>query len=294
MTNQIANIKRNIFFVLLLLLFSGCGHAPSTNDHADAVFKDSIYLHQIDSLNRLLFQKDTLIIDMFMLLVDIQESLNDIQLKKISFLRSFTVFDESKTDSIKKEFKKHINETKSLLKRNKDKVATLQLLIEKNNIEIQELSNAIMKFEQEINARNRRIANLEQQLKNNELKISELEEIVASLYEEFEGMGNAIIQQEKQLNTAWYCVADRKILINSALISKKGKVLSIDASLAEKIDIRMQKEIPVNSKRATILTAHPANSYQFVKDKNQIEKIVILNPSEFWSISKYCVVQIKN
>lgn len=287
-----------VFCAIFVILIMGCGDAPKSDTRADndhiAHNDDSLYLHQIDSLNMLVMKKDTLISDIFTLLIDIQQEASDIQHKKITFLHSFNILDEEDLTSIKNEFSVYIKEIKSLLRSNRNKINALQSLIGKNNLEIQQLSSAIAELEQELNARNREIADLEKKIANNELKISELEDIVASLYAEFTGMDSTIKQQEEQLNTAWYCVADRKVLLNSALISKKGRVLSIDASLAQRMDIRTDKEIVVNAKKATILTSHPIDSYTLVENNGMVEKVVILNPTEFWSISRYCVVQVRN
>lgn len=286
------------FCAFLLMLLMGCGNAPENGDslvNKHVVYSnDSLYLHQIDSLNALVLRKDTLISDVFTLLIDIQEEVSEIQNKKIIFLHSFNILSDDDLEFARNEFSQYITEIKTLLRSNKNKINTLQKLVKKNNLEIKQLSSAIIGFEQELNARNKEIADLEKKISNNELKISELEDIVASLYAEFTGMDHTIKQQEEQLNTVWYCVADRKVLLNSALISKKGRVLSIDASLAQRMDIRTDKEILVNAKKATILTTHPIDSYTLVENNGMVEKVVILNSSEFWSISRYCVVQIRN
>jgi len=42
-----------------------------------------------------------------------------------------------------------------------------------------------------------------------------------------------------------------------------------------------------------LVTEHPAGSYELVRqDEDQIASIAILNPDEFWKISKYAVVEL--
>jgi hypothetical protein len=49
----------------------------------------------------------------------------------------------------------------------------------------------------------------------------------------------------------------------------------------------------VSSKKAKLISEHPANSYQFIRDKNnKIESLEIKDPALFWKISKYAVVEI--
>jgi hypothetical protein len=59
------------------------------------------------------------------------------------------------------------------------------------------------------------------------------------------------------------------------------------------IDITVTKSIPVNSKSAKLISEHPANSYQFIRDKDKkIVSIEITDPAQFWKISKYAVVEL--
>jgi hypothetical protein len=47
------------------------------------------------------------------------------------------------------------------------------------------------------------------------------------------------------------------------------------------------------SKRAELLTTHPAGSYELVKDAKGQLTLKITNPTEFWSVSRYLVIQVK-
>ena len=283
--------------IIFLLSFIACNRQQPVVDDSSithAVNQDSIYLSRIDSIQQVVASRDTLIIDLFSLVTGIHDNMDEIQSKKLHLLRSVKDLNEDRLDAIKAQFRKYVRDINSLIAENREYIASLQLLIDKYSLDIEQLNNTILSYEQELFLRDKEVAALNYQLKGKELKISELQEIVASMNKEFEELGSTIRQQEEQLNSAWYCVADKKILLNSALISKKGKVLSIDASLAQKMDIRKEKEIPVNAKKAIILTAHPADTYQLIESNNGVEKIVITDPVEFWSISKYCVVQIRN
>ena len=96
-----------------------------------------------------------------------------------------------------------------------------------------------------------------------------------------------------------------KDLKAKGLISKEGGFLGLGKkeSLIEdfdnksftQINITETTTIPVNSKTAKLITEHPKNSYELVRDKdNRIASIEIKDPAQFWKISKYAVVEIKN
>ena len=59
------------------------------------------------------------------------------------------------------------------------------------------------------------------------------------------------------------------------------------------IDIRTTKEIKLYSKDADILTTHPAGTYALEKDDKGQLVLKITKPAEFWSVSKYLVIQVK-
>lgn len=282
--------------ITFLLFLAACNRqqpVESTPVH-NVQNQDSIYLSKIDSLQRIVASRDTLVVDLFNLVTSIHDNMDEIQSKKLVFLRSVKDLTDDKLDAIKAQLKKYVREINVLVTENREYIAALQQLIDKYNLDMEHLNNTILSYEQELNLRNKEISLLEHQLKGKEFKISALEEMLASMNKEFEELGSTIKQQEEQLNTAWYCVANKKDLLNSALISKKGKVLSIDASLAHKMDIRKEREIPVHAKKISILTAHPVGSYQIIESNSTVEKIIITDPKEFWSISKYCVVQVRN
>ena len=41
------------------------------------------------------------------------------------------------------------------------------------------------------------------------------------------------------------------------------------------------------------ITTHPAGSYELVKDDKGQLTLKITNPKEFWSVSRYLVIQVK-
>ena len=88
---------------------------------------------------------------------------------------------------------------------------------------------------------------------------------------------------------------DQKILSGSGLF-KKGSVLKdgdVNKDYFTQVDIRTTKEIKLYSKDADILTTHPTDSYALEKDDKGQLTLKVTNPKEFWSVSKYLVIQVK-
>ena len=85
-------------------------------------------------------------------------------------------------------------------------------------------------------------------------------------------------------NIGWTPWGGRKVVLNDNL--SKNDFMAIDK--------RNTTSIPINSKKANLVSDHPEGSYEFEKsDEGLIASLEIKNPDDFWSISKYLVVEVK-
>lgn len=105
------------------------------------------------------------------------------------------------------------------------------------------------------------------------------------------------------MNKAFYACGTYKQLKTKGLLTKKGgfiglgKTKSLSAAFPDsvfvQIDLTKTSSIPVNSKKARLISEHQAGSYQFSRDKNgDIESLDIKDPAAFWKVSKYAVVEV--
>ena len=106
------------------------------------------------------------------------------------------------------------------------------------------------------------------------------------------------------LNQAFLVSGTYKDLRDKGILYKEGGFLGIgrlesikddfDESIFTEVNISELKSIPVNnSRKVKLVTEHPAGSYELVKeDENTISSIAILDPGEFWKISRYAVVEL--
>jgi chromosome segregation ATPase len=163
----------------------------------------------------------------------------------------------------------------------------------------------------------KKIIDLEASVKQSEIEISDLKNTLVSKNFEIDQLNTqnselltTIVQKEEtitkqtnEMNKAFYACGTTKQLKAKGLLTKKGgfiglgKTKSLSAGLSDsafvQIDITITKLIPVNSKKAKLISEHSPNSYQFIRDQNnKIESIEIKDPALFWKISKYAVVQV--
>ena len=93
-------------------------------------------------------------------------------------------------------------------------------------------------------------------------------------------------------------IGSRKALKEAEVISRQGlfcpPIVSSQAQKADfvNIDIRETKMIPVNSKKAKVLSAHPADSYTLETGEDGNLVLKINDEGAFWKQTKYLVVMI--
>ena len=194
------------------------------------------------------------------------------------------------------------------MEENKEQIAKLQSMLKNSKTNSSQLKRAVESLTQELNAKTQRIEELQAELASKNIRIQELNAAVtdlnavkSELTAENEAKAKTVAEQDKALNTAWFVfgtkkeLKDQKILSGSGLF-KKGSVLKdgdVNKDYFTQVDIRTTKEIKLYSKDADILTTHPTGSYALEKDDKDQLTLKITNPKEFWSVSKYLVIQVK-
>ena len=188
------------------------------------------------------------------------------------------------------------------MEENKAQIAKLQAMLKSSKNNSAQLKKAVESLTQELVTKQQRIEELQAELASKNIRIQELDAAVSglsadkeSLAAENEAKARTVAEQDKAINAAWF-VFGTKSELKSQMILQSGDVLKnadFNKDYFTQIDIRTTKEIKLYSKRAELLTTHPAGSYELVKDDKGQLTLKITNPKEFWSVSKYLVIQVK-
>lgn len=188
------------------------------------------------------------------------------------------------------------------MEENKAQIAKLQAMLKSSKNNSAQLKKAVESLTQELVAKQQRIEELQAELASKNIRIQELDAAVSglaadkeSLAAENEAKAKTVAEQDKAINAAWF-VFGTKSELKSQKILQSGDVLKnadFNKDYFTQIDIRTTKEIKLYSKRAELLTTHPAGSYELVKDDKGQLTLKITNPKEFWSVSRYLVIQVK-
>ena len=106
------------------------------------------------------------------------------------------------------------------------------------------------------------------------------------------------VRLANELNTCFYVVGSKKELKDNKIIEsgflRKTKIMESDyeKSYFTKADKRSLSVVPLHSKKAKVLSKHPAESYTIETDAHGMKTLKIVNGTRFWEMSNFLIVQI--
>lgn len=253
-----------------------------------------------DSLTMALDQRNAELDEIMGTFNDIQEGFRQINEaeNRVDLQRST---DENSV-SVKEKIMSDIRFISKTMEDNKAQIAKLQQQLKNSKTNSAQLKKAIEALNAELEAKTRQIEELRAELEAKNVRIQELDDAVTNLNTNLEALtaeneakAKTVSQQDKAINTGWF-VFGTKDELKAQKILRKGDVLK-DADFNKEyfteVDIRNMKELKLYTKRAEVLTTHPAGSYTMEKDDKGQLTLKITDPKDFWSVSRYLVVQVK-
>lgn len=285
-------MKKIFLLSIIALFFISC------NNNEEEIQK---LKSKSDSLQTEISNRDKTVDDFFKSFNDIQNDLNNIK-EKENILTISTNLTDDPSESQKEQIKTDIEALNQLIQKNKDKINRLSRQLRNSNINIKELKKTIENLKKVIEEKTIEIDNLNKQIEGLNITISDLNQNVDSLNIENEQKDNTINQKDNEINTAFYVFGSKKELLEHKVVTKDGgfvglgKVIKLQQDFNKdyftKIDITKDTKFDLYAKSAKIITTHPSGTYKFIKNNKTVESIVITNPKEFWSTSKYLVIVV--
>ena len=253
----------------------------------------------IDSLNVELAQANSEIENVMGILNDVQEGFQQINEaeNRVNVQNA-----ENAPANVKEQINADLAFIQAKMKENRERIAELEARVEKGDKNAAALRRTVKNLKAELAAKEEQIAALQAELEAKNIRIQQLDTEVANLTNDKNALTaknaaneQVIANQDKAMHTAWYVIAKKKSL-KAQNILKKGDVMesaNVNKDGFTEIDIRKVVEIPVGAKKATILSAHPEGSYEFVADAEGMQVLKVLDPQTFWSVTRYLVIRAK-
>ncbi len=193
-----------------------------------------------------------------------------------------------------------------MLRANKQELARLKSKLRKSAFKSSQLEKTIIKLTKSLEEETAKVAVLHGELAKKDSLIVKLDTQVVKLGRYVENLtvenkskDVKIKEQEETIHTAWYVFGTINELKQQKIVSIEGmfsqqRILQHDfnKNYFVRIDARKTKSIPLYSTHAKILTGHPKSSYTLEKENGNFV-LLIVDPEEFWSISKYLVIEVE-
>lgn len=286
-------MKNALFVLLFIPLFFGCNQ-----QNKEFTALQSRY----DSLLSLGFVKDTTILSYVESFNAIQANLDSIKLAEMIITKNTTGIEGEVSSDRQKEINRDLSMIYDLLNQNKKTIAELKSKLRKsegNTVAVQQMLDRLTR---DMEAKDVQIADLRDELERMNIQVELLTSNIDNLSAEKEAQAQELDARKDALNTAYYVIGTRKELMEKNVITREGGFAGIgrnkklkddfNRDFFTRVDISQLKNIPVMNKKAEIITTHPASSFQLYHTGKVTDSLVIKNPVDFWSVSKYLVIVI--
>ena len=281
---------------LISMAFASCN---THQEELDAAIKKN------DSLSLILQNKDNELDSLFATLNEIEENLAAVNSRynSVQELRRANIEGQP---NVKSQINAQIKDIENLMAANKQKIASLQAKINTDTKEGTRLQELVSRQEERIAAQESQIAQLLTELENNKVLIKKLNQDVSDLTASNEQKEQYIKQQTAEANRAYYVVGSYDELNEAGIVSKAGGFIGIGRRQGTNSEMPLDRftqidrtkvtTIPINMKKALVVSKHPENSYELVMDENDTKMVSylrILNPAKFWEQTRFLVISTK-
>ena len=281
---------------LISMVFASCN---THQEELDAAIKKN------DSLSLILQNKDSELDSLFATLNEIEENLAAVNSRynSVQELRRANIEGQP---NVKSQINAQIKDIENLMAANKQKIASLQAKINTDTKEGTRLQELVSRQEERIAAQESQIAQLLTELENNKVLIKKLNQDVSDLTASNEQKEQYIKQQTAEANRAYYVVGSYDELNEAGIVSKAGGFIGIGRRQGTNSEMPLDRftqidrtkvtTIPINMRKALVVSKHPENSYELVMDENDTKMVSylrILNPAKFWEQTRFLVISTK-
>ena len=292
-------MKKTVTVLALAIVVAALASCNNHQAELDAAIKTN------DSLSTIIQNKDPELDSLFSTLNQIEENLAAVNSRynAVQELRRANIEGQP---SVKNQISAQIKDIENLMAANKQKIASLQAKLNNDSKESTRLQELVSRQEERIAQQESQIAQLLTELENNKVLINKLNQDVTELTASNAQKDQYIKQQTTEANRAYYVVGTYDDLNEAGIVSKAGGFIGIGRRQGTNSEMPLDRftqidrtkvtTIPINMRKAIVVSKHPENSYELVMDENdnkQVSYLRILNPAKFWEQTRFLVVSTK-
>lgn len=208
----------------------------------------------------------------------------------------------------KHEIAARLNGMADILARQRAKIQALQdsLANRKTSQSVEHLQRVVEFLNQQLAEKDQVIKSLRADLNNSKKDITQLRASLSDMKNRAVKAENkthvlttALSKQDDVINECYVRIGTKKQLSAAGLLKggflqkKKVNYEDVDKSKFNAVDIRKFREITLKSNNPKILTPQPSNrSFHFEESGDGSCTLVITNPTLFWSVSNFLIIQL--
>lgn len=208
----------------------------------------------------------------------------------------------------KHEIAARLNGMADILARQRAKIQALQdsLANRKTSQSVEHLQRVVEFLNQQLAEKDQVIKSLRADLNNSKKDITQLRASLSDMKNravkaenKTQVLTTALSKQDDVINECYVRIGTKKQLSAAGLLKggflqkKKVNYEDVDKSKFNAVDIRKFREITLKSNNPKILTPQPSNrSFHFEESGDGSCTLVITNPTLFWSVSNFLIIQL--
>lgn len=240
-------------------------------------------------------EKEEAVGDLIGGLESIQLDMRDIA-RREQLLDGLTVNESELARSPQQEIMEDIALVDGLIKKNQEKIESLELKLKSSDGKLYEFERVISNLKLDL-------LDKEKEIEVFKSSLIELEEGYADLFDEYNEQLLISSMQDTELHKAYFAYGSKQELEEMHVAEKEGGVLGMGTTWKLKndfnrdyfteLDIREVSRLPLESKKVELISSHPENSYELIEESGQVKELLITDPDEFWSGTRYLAVAVE-
>ncbi len=268
---------------------------------------------ETQNLDSVIQKRDSVINELDGAITEIEENITFIKIKREQLEFEYQEGNQDRKEQIIED----IALMNTMLEESEKKMEELTSKLQNSEVEIQSFKKRMNILTSELKNQTQVVSNLKQELEKRDAqladmgkKVNKLETVLVvqtdslTALNDSVGKSSELIKQlDQELHKAYWTLGTLKELKENDILVREGGFLGIGKNKTLKenfneeyfteLDIRETELIPLNAKKAEIISEHAAESYRFVYQDDLISYLKIENPEEFWKLTKYAVIEVK-
>ncbi len=286
-------MARYFYITLLAVTLVSCGAGRKESLQAIA---------RADSLELVMARQDTVLNTVFTSLNEVMENLQTIKERENIITRAVSGDGESHHYALHR-IPADIDALDSLLLVNRRTITQLHgnvRELKSTSLKVSALEKLIEVLSDRVNSNDNEVSDLRRELSERNMQVRSLSNEVDGLSKRGNELETEVRETGALLNMAYYRSDLQKTLLREGVVYKTGligRTLKVNENRSlesfTKIDIRTFDRLRIEGASPVLLSAHPDDSYEFVRDKSGLLWLAILDKSSFWKYTRVLVVSYK-